>query len=213
MSGECQTVSGVNSIIMTYLCLLLVWIILILIFQIYLTYASVVIVIPFILFIIAMIYAPTYASYNKTDLIKDTFVTVIIITAIPFLIWFTSKSRPHSLHITNIVILAIILGVVSLLPVWSDPRGECVWKHCRTGLETMAITLFLYALMTYYIVPDPDPTTNVTQDTDIGEPDEQGEEEEAEELAAETAETDEAALAGEVTAQISGELNLNALSR
>ena len=53
-------------------------------------------------------------------------------------------------YLTEIVFVSVIFILCTLLHLWIPERWIVVWKHIKSGLETLAIVLFIYIV--FYII-------------------------------------------------------------
>jgi len=134
-----------------YVIFMLIWFIVIYTFKLFNTATLFLLFIPFILFIIAFI----NADYFTTDICDNTFQTTFIgiglLLSIPMLTYM-QKSDKDLTNITILLILSMIFILVTYYHIWIPDKYAYIWKHIKSCFETMAVTLFIYVLITYYLI-------------------------------------------------------------
>jgi len=121
-------------------------------YKLYDTFISIILILPIIFFIIAAVNANHFKNSNSCDN-KDSYITIIIIIALPFMAWFNERFdqfEEKKKTISHLIILTVILALISLFPICTNPDGLYIWNHCRKIFEIMAITLFIYVLLQFY---------------------------------------------------------------
>ena len=139
---------------------ILFWLLLIFIFKLFTKNAVFVLFIPIILFLISFINADYFSPDSSESIMQTTFVSIGLLVAIPMLSFMKTSSK-NTHHISSILLTAMCLTLLSYLHVWLPPKSLYIWKHCRSCLETMAVTLFIYVLITFYIECNTDPVSKI----------------------------------------------------
>lgn len=151
--GKCEkyTDTQVISIIIVYVFFSILWIVIVIFFELYKKPTSIILILPLILFSIALCNVYCMTKESTKELFQTSFITIGILFSIPLLTLINKESDDNVNHITQIIVIAIVLILFSYLHICSAPGYEIVWVHCSNCLETMAITLFLYCLLTYFV--------------------------------------------------------------
>lgn len=142
-----------NQIIITYIVLIILWIFITVLFLLYDSIISLVLIIPFLIFIYSIINSNKFPKFTQKELLAGSFITIVIIIAIPFISFLAPKiNNPiKQSKIDKLMIFTVIIALFSLIPLMTHPDDVCIWRHCRIGLEIMAIILFIYILLSYFI--------------------------------------------------------------
>ena len=149
--GECYSQNAIINIRFTYVIMILVWTLLIAFFQLYYILAGIVLIIPYILFGLAISKAESFVLYGEHNSGRETYITIVFILALSFTAYIEKMYGNGIKNIWTIMLIILILATLSLIPIWTDKMGECVWKHCRTAFEVMAFTLLIYIFMSYIL--------------------------------------------------------------
>jgi hypothetical protein len=135
----------------TYIILLLVWIVCIIWFKLYNSPAWYVLVIPFLAFINAIVTSRDLTYDMEDEMFKASYLSIGLILALPLLAWMNKDFGGDKDHFATVIFLALGFTILTYIDVWVTRRWLSVFKHIRSGLQTMAVTLFLFAIVTYYM--------------------------------------------------------------
>ena len=148
---ECYSRTQILWIAGVYIFFIVFWILLVWYFDLYKKITSIVLVIPIIVFVLALCNINCMTEESTKELFQTSFVTIGIIFSVPLLTLVSRESNLDVQHITQIIIIAIVMILLSYLHICTYPGYEVIWKHCCNCFETMAIVLFIYCLITYFL--------------------------------------------------------------
>lgn len=134
-----------------YIIFIIIWVILIAYFKLYTENASIVLFIPPILFILAFFNVEYIDHECSNEVLQTSFIFVGIIFALPLLKWLSKFEHINIEKTVNVIVLAIMLLMFSYLHLFISFEVSVIWRHCRSCLEVMAVTLFIYTLSMYFI--------------------------------------------------------------
>lgn len=144
-----QKVKAVQNV---YLGFILLWIILIFYLKLYrTTYVG-----YFILFIPIFFYLLGYNNADQLTIEVEEktysvgYISIALLVVIPVLTWTEKNFHGDKWYLTKIVIAAIIMALISLVDIWVRPKWISVVRHIKSSLQTMALTLLVFALYEYY---------------------------------------------------------------
>lgn len=135
-----------------YILNIVLWIVIVFCLEIYNKYGSLILLIPIILFMVGIFNANCLDLETSKQIFQTSFIVIGVIFAIPLLTFLNTKNHYDIVHITQLVMIAIILILVSYLHICLAQENIPIWNHCRSCFETMAITLFIYVLLNYFII-------------------------------------------------------------
>ena len=134
-----------------YIVLLIVWIVSIVWFKLYISPAWYVLLIPFLAFIYAALTSHNLTYDMEDEMFKASYLSIGLILALPLLAWMNKDFTGDKDHFVSVIFLALAFTILTYIDIWVTRRWLSVFKHIRSGLQTMAVTLFLFAIMTYYM--------------------------------------------------------------
>jgi hypothetical protein len=134
-----------------YIIFIIIWIILVAYFNLYKEGITLILFIPPIIFLLAAGNIHYMNCNSINDIFSVTFIFVGIIFALPLLQWLSTKEHVNFTFVSHIIILAIMLLMFAYLHLCISPEFSRIWRHGRSCLEVMAVTLFIYVLSMYFI--------------------------------------------------------------
>lgn len=133
-----------------FVCFSIFWLLIIVLNDLYKSEAYYVLILPFIVFFIAFFNSNDIIDDKvETDVFSVTFVTLGILFSMPLLAFFNKDTQRKDLN--HVIYLAMIFTLVSYFHFWVDENYRHYFKMIRSCFETMAITLYIYALTIYFI--------------------------------------------------------------
>ena len=147
--GECYSEKAIINIKFTYIIMILVWTLLIFYYQLYFILAAIVLVFPYIIFGLAFATADSHVLNGEYNSNRETYITIVFVLAISFTACVEKMYENGIKNIWSLMFIILILATLSLIPIWTNKMGECIWKHCRTSFEVMAFTLLIYIFLSY----------------------------------------------------------------
>lgn len=134
-----------------YILAIIIWVLLICYFRLYITPAAFVLWLPVIVFAIGLTQMDKVSVEVEKDMFKTSLLSVGLILALPLLGWMSRDYSGDRGHYVSIIILAMVISLLTLIDVWVEKKWLPVYKHYRSCLQTMALTLLIYAVITYYL--------------------------------------------------------------
>ena len=150
---ECYSEEKAAQIRLVYVSAIVVWILIVACFRLYNTdvIGWIILSIPPIVFLTG--YANS--SYLTIEIEKENFqanyFAIGLLLVLPLLTWVNRDYKGDRQRFTSILVLAIIIIMLSLLDVWVRREYLSVNKHIKSALQTISISMLIYALYTYYI--------------------------------------------------------------
>jgi hypothetical protein len=134
-----------------YVIAIVLWLFLIIYTKFYTLKAAFILSIPFIIFTISMINASELSTEVEDYMFAANFLTIGLLLALPLLNW-TSKGYSGDKNLfTLIIVLAITLSIISMYDFWIPKKWLSVYKHYRSCLETLSLTLVIFGLIEYFL--------------------------------------------------------------
>lgn len=142
----------VNILRVFYVVVIIVWIILVWRLKLYQTdnFGKFIIAIPLIVWIISFYYLSELTVETEGKVFGNTYISVAIMVIIPLMTWTHDNIQDERL--VNIMILAIVFAVFSLLDIWIPERHITFMRHLRSVFQVASLTLIAYAIYNLYIV-------------------------------------------------------------
>jgi MFS family permease len=109
-----------------------------------------IIALPIALFALGWFFADEISEEVENYMFKTNVLTLGLIIAMPLLNWVADR-HSNRRQFTEIMAVAIILSMITLLDVWVGHDKLCIVRHAESALQTMAITLLIFALYRYFV--------------------------------------------------------------
>lgn len=152
LKDECYTDTQILWIRGIYVLFTIIWVFIVCFFNLAnISKAWIILFIPIILFIIAFFNVEAISCQLNKEVFQTSFIVIGIIFALPLLTWMNKDDSSKFEQISDVVILAIVFTLLSYYHLWVSYEYMIVWKHCRSCFETIAVTLFIYVLITYFV--------------------------------------------------------------
>lgn len=110
------------------------------------------ILLPIALFAISFFSQGHITTAVENFVFRANILTLGVVFAMPLINWL-SRDDPDRYVFMQIMAVAIILSVATLLDVWCEERYLPVVKHVKSSLQTMAISLIIYGCYIYFTSP------------------------------------------------------------
>ena len=150
---ECYSEEKAAQVRLVYITAIVVWVLIVACFRLYTTD-----VIGWIILSIApIIFLTGYANscHLTIEIERENFqanyFAIGLLLVLPLLTWVNRDYKGDRQKFTSVLVLSIIIIMLSLLDVWVRREYLSVNKHIKSALQTIAITLLIYALYSYYI--------------------------------------------------------------
>lgn len=135
-----------------FLFFMIIWTFMIAINKFYVFSAFPVLILPYASFGLGMINSDDIADDDIEDgVLSTTFITMGLIISLPLLTYMNKDSQNKELN--HIIFLAMISTLLSYIHIWVDKNERHVCKIIRSCLETIAVTLYIFALTIFFILP------------------------------------------------------------
>lgn len=82
---------------------------------------------------------------DEEKILSSSYLSIGILVIVPLLTW-THDRFGEETKILQIIVLAIILAVTSLIDVWTPAKNISLVRHFRSILQVAALTLIIYVL-------------------------------------------------------------------
>jgi len=134
-----------------YITAIVIWLIIIIYTGFYKLKAAFVLIIPLVIFGIGIFSISSLTAEVEDYMFTANFLTVGLLLALPLLNW-TSKNYSGSKQtFTLIIVLAITLSILSMYDIWVTKKWLSVYKHARSCLQTLSLTLVIFGLIEYFL--------------------------------------------------------------
>jgi hypothetical protein len=137
-----------------YVIIIIAWTLLISFSGFFRLKAGLLLLLPYVFFILALITVEDLTTGVEECMFKANFLAVGIILSLPLLNWSNKDYTGDKRLFSSIIIIAISLSILSLIDVWVPERWLSVYKHFRSCLQTMSLTLMIFGLIEYFFCKD-----------------------------------------------------------
>lgn len=136
-----------------YIISILIWILIVAFFGFYCSYglAILILLLPLVLFGVGFYNASTLDRAAEESMLRVNCLSVGLLIVLPLLAWMTRGYNGDRKHFLSLIVVAIILSMLSMFDVWVGVGWQSVVIHIKSCLQTMALTLLIYALFIYYV--------------------------------------------------------------
>lgn len=107
---------------------------------------------PIITYVISMAFVDQIEHDDETPTVVVTAFLTFCLLIVAILSNWNSKKISEKTEFFKIIVVGVILVMFSIIEVWLPKRYEILMKYIRSGLRTIAFTLFILALYKYYEV-------------------------------------------------------------
>lgn len=138
---------------LVYVVALVVWILIVALVKLYTTdvIGWIILAIPPVVFLTGYANSEHLTVEIERENFQANYFAIGLLLILPLLTWANRDYKGDKIRFTKILVLAIIIVMLSLLDVWVRKEYLSVNKHIKSALQTIAISLLIYAFYTYYI--------------------------------------------------------------
>jgi len=135
-----------------YVVLTILWIFLVIYLQIWNTFGGLILLFPPITFLIAIWSCSSLSCEVEDEMSKASYLSIGLIIALPLFTWLSKDYSGDKKKFTTIIVIALILSMVTYVDIWLPTSWISAYKHFRSSLQVMSMTLFIYSLVNYYLL-------------------------------------------------------------
>jgi len=135
---------------MFYIFVSLFWILLISYFKLWDEKLSFILFLPLVAFFITFLYIEEVSDFVEENMTRANFLSLGLILALPMLSWMLKEYNGNKKHFITIIILALVLSLLTFVDIWVPENRLSVYRHFRSSLQVMSVSLFIYALCAFY---------------------------------------------------------------
>lgn len=139
-----------NYIRIVFIFFIIIWVFIVSINKFYLSVAFPVLLIPFASFGLGIINSDNIDNELGSDIFSATFITMGLVISLPLLTFFNKDKMDKDLN--HIIFLAMISTLFSYIHIWINKNNRCICKVVRSCFETIAVTLYIFALTIFFIL-------------------------------------------------------------
>lgn len=110
-----------------------------------------IIIIPYIAFTLTIIFAHALTGTVETFAFRTNILSLGIIIVLPLIIWIAEKYSGDKRKLLQLLTLAIVFSLFSLIDFWVSERYLCIVKHVKSCLQTLAIVLLVLAIYSFFL--------------------------------------------------------------
>ena len=133
-----------------YVVFVFIWLIIIIFNRFVKSSAAFVLVIPFIIFAIGFMNSDCIDNALEEDVFRVSFISVGLLLSLPLLKLFNEKGDNRQLN--HVIFLAMIFTLISYYHIWVPLHDRHICKVIQSSLETISITLYIFALTIFFLI-------------------------------------------------------------
>ena len=143
----------VNLIQWMYIGLITLWIIIAWALQLYTTnlWGYFILAIPVIFYLIGYFNADQLTIEVEEKTFSMNYISIALFVVIPLTVWIEKNFHGDKWKLSKILVTAVVLALISLIDIWVRPKWISLVRHIKSGLQTMALTLLVFTLYSYYV--------------------------------------------------------------
>ena len=138
----------------TYIVAAILWICLVIFFEFHHTdiYGLLILSIPLWVYLLSFINANKLTVEVEQSSFVVNYLSIGIIVIVPLLTLSHNKdiNNCNKDRLIQIIIVALVLAVLSVLDVWVQPKYVSIAKHIKSILQAASLTLIVYSLYVFY---------------------------------------------------------------
>ena len=149
---KCYTKKTVRYVQVVYIIGLILWILGVLLLNIYSEdlFIWLFIFLPPVVFLINLINLESCSKELEREMFKGNFLSFGFLITIILINWNSPLKNQDKSKFFQLLVVAFILIMISLLDVWVSDKFQSIIKHIKTVLHTSALALLATALYLYY---------------------------------------------------------------
>lgn len=138
---------------MVYVSAIVIWILIVACLKLYNTdvIGWIILSIPPIVFLTGYANSCCLTVEIEKENFQANYFAIGLLLVLPLLTWVNRDYKGDRKRFTSILVLAIIIIMLSLLDVWVRKEYLSVNKHIKSALQTISISMLIYAFYSYYI--------------------------------------------------------------
>jgi hypothetical protein len=106
--------------------------------------------IPLIVFFISYINIENIPVQLEEELYRTNYFALAVLVIVPLLTWINHDYTGEKHLFIDVLVLAIVLIMLALIDIWVERRYISIIYHIRSCLETIGITLLIFAFYQFY---------------------------------------------------------------
>ena len=156
-------IEGIRQIQILYILAVVTWIILIYALDLHQSSIFGIIILLIPIFVFGISYGSVQNCGQETEefVLKGNFLSFGFLIVVIIINW--NKVGDKS-KLFKLLLIALILMMLSLVDVWVRKEKILLTKHFRTVFQTLALTLLVYALYSYYLDQSNSPQEDLKED-------------------------------------------------
>lgn len=135
-----------------------------------------ILLLPILIYLLGMWSLSQVTIDDEEKLLASSYLSIGILVIVPLLTW-THDRFGEETKILQVIVVAIILAVMSLVDIWVPAKSLSLVRHFRSILQVAALILIIYVL--YHIFLNKGNRLNPKKKSTIGGPGESEESQEA----------------------------------
>lgn len=146
------TSETVTYIRVLYIIIIVIWTVLVIYFQLWSTLGGWVLAAPVLLFALTMSTAPYLSDDIEGFMSQANCLSLGLVVAMPLLVYLNNAKYPgDKQRYTSAIVMALIFSSLSFVDIWVPSQFLTPYKHFRSALQVMSLTLFIYALLHHFL--------------------------------------------------------------
>lgn len=147
----CYSPQHVWKIKLVYVIMIVLWSAIVCYFRLYLLKTWPLLLLPLCVFVVGIYNSDSLTVEIEADMFKASYLPVGAIVMIPMLSWISKDYSGDHSQFVAIIVVSLCCTLLTLIDFWVPKKQLSVYKHLRSGLQTVSLSLIIFALVTYFL--------------------------------------------------------------
>lgn len=114
-------------------------------------WGNLILCIPIVAYGIAIFNASSLTVEVEEATYSVSYLSIAMLVVIPLSISMNKAYNGDKREFTLILVVAVVLGMLSLIDIYTRPKWLSVTRHAKSALQTASVVLLTFALFAYYM--------------------------------------------------------------
>lgn len=137
---------------MLYVIMMVVWVVISIMLKIHNSSSWFIVLIPLMVFGIGYYSTNHIHESIEYHMFTSSYLPLGLTLSLSLFTWIHGKFKGNKDHFMFIILIALILSFIPLIDIWIPTKWESLYKHWKSCLQTMSVTLFIYAILEYALI-------------------------------------------------------------
>ena len=136
-----------------YIASIIGWVLLLYLLRFYRTswVGYIILSIPIFVYLLGIINSNQMTVEVEENVFGSSYLSIGMLIIIPFLAWMDKRPNVNNAIVSEALILAIILSLVSLVEIWVPPKWLSIVRHLKSIFQMAALSLLVFGMYMFYV--------------------------------------------------------------